>query len=88
MPGTAVGSRCGWGEGGSQPDVTRCTLLRPPQALGLLFDAPYSAVQLSDIRATGPRTIEADWKLGGCLKFAWHPMIQPVAGAWGWLLAA
>lgn len=60
----------------------------PRQALGLLFDASYSAVQLRDIRVTGPRTIEADWLLGGYLKFPWHPRVEafeggPAAGGGG-----
>lgn len=39
------------------------------QALGLLFDPSVSAVQLVDIQVTGPRTIEAQWRMGGYLRF-------------------
>lgn len=52
----------------------------PTQALGILFDASVSAVQLRDIRVTGPRTIEADWLLGGYLKFPWHPRVEAFEG--------
>lgn len=41
----------------------------PLQALGLLFDPSVSAVQLVDINVTGPRTIEAQWRMGGYLRF-------------------
>lgn len=47
---------------------------RPMQALGLLFDPSVSAVQLVDIRVTGPRTIEADWRMGGYLRFPCAPV--------------
>lgn len=39
------------------------------QALGLLFDPAVSAVQLVDIEVTSPRTIEAQWRMGGYLRF-------------------
>lgn len=53
------------------------------QALGILFDASYSAVQLVGIRVTSPTTIEAEWRLGGYLKLPWHPRIEPVDGECG-----
>jgi hypothetical protein len=57
-------------------------LCAPPwQALTLLFDASYSAVQLENIRVTSPTTIEADWRLGGYLRFPWHPRVEPFKGA-------
>jgi hypothetical protein len=49
-------------------------------ALGILFDANYSRVQLLDIQVTGPNTIEAKWTLGGYLKFPWHPRVAPFEG--------
>lgn len=55
-------------------------LSRYVKALGLLFDASYSAVQLQDIRVTGPATIEADWRLGGYLRFPWHPRVEAFEG--------
>jgi len=55
-------------------------LARYVRALGLLFDASYSAVRLRDISVTGPRTIEAEWTLGGYLKFGWHPRVEPFVG--------
>ncbi|KAL4443958.1 hypothetical protein ABPG75_011695 [Micractinium tetrahymenae] len=55
-------------------------LSRYMKALGILFDASYSAVQLKDIRVTGPRTIEADWLLGGYLKLPWHPRVEAFQG--------
>lgn len=50
------------------------------QALGLLFDPPYSSVQLDGIQVTGPSQIEADWVLGGYLKFPWTPKVTPFKG--------
>lgn len=50
------------------------------QALTLLFDASYSAVQLVGISVTSPTTIEADWKMGGYLRFPWHPRVEPFLG--------
>lgn len=49
-------------------------------ALGLLFDADYSAVRLLGIQVTGPRTIEADYTSGGYLKLPWHPRVEPYTG--------
>ncbi|MEW5304681.1 MAG: hypothetical protein WDW36_007275 [Sanguina aurantia] len=49
-------------------------------ALGLLFDPPYSSVQLDGIQVTGPSQIEADWVLGGYLKFPWTPKVTPFKG--------
>jgi len=49
-------------------------------ALGILFDANYSRVQLVDIKVTEPYTIEARWTLGGYLKFPWHPRVAPFEG--------
>ncbi|KAG7667161.1 hypothetical protein Ndes2526B_g04334 [Nannochloris sp. 'desiccata'] len=49
-------------------------------ALGILFDANYSRVQLLDIQVTGPYTIEATWTLGGYLRFPWHPRVAPFEG--------
>lgn len=48
-----------------QARLSRTSPAPSSQALGLLFDASYSAVQLVGIRVTSPSTIEADWKLGG-----------------------
>lgn len=42
-------------------------------ALGILFDANYSRVQLLDIQVTQPYTIEAKWTLGGYL----NPRVVP-----------
>ena len=55
-------------------------LARYITALGILFDANYSRVQLLDIHVTGPYTIEAKWTLGGYLKFPWHPRVAPFEG--------
>jgi len=55
-------------------------LARYVRALGILFDASYSAVRLRDIQVTGPSTIEAEWTLGGYLKFPWHPRVEPFIG--------
>ncbi|KXZ50062.1 hypothetical protein GPECTOR_18g41 [Gonium pectorale] len=49
-------------------------------ALGVLFDPAYSKVELLGIRATGPRTVEADWRLGGYLVFPWNPKVEPFEG--------
>ena len=43
------------------------------QALGLLFDPSVSAVQLVDIQVTSPSTIEAQWRMGGYLRFPCKP---------------
>lgn len=55
-------------------------LARYITALGILFDANYSRVQLLDIQVTDPYTIEARWTLGGYLKFPWHPRVAPFEG--------
>lgn len=55
-------------------------LSRYVKALGLLFDASHSAVRLRSIRVTAPDTIEAEWHLGGYLKFPWHPRVEPFTG--------
>ncbi|EFN56741.1 hypothetical protein CHLNCDRAFT_144171 [Chlorella variabilis] len=55
-------------------------LSRYMKALTLLFDASYSAVQLVGISVTSPTTIEADWKMGGYLRFPWHPRVEPFLG--------
>lgn len=67
----------------SQPPVS------PLQALGLLFDPSVSAVQLVDINVTGPRTIEAQWRMGGYLRFPceWLTMVG-LLGAVGSCAAA
>lgn len=67
----------------SQPPVS------PLQALGLLFDPSVSAVQLVDINVTGPRTIEAQWRMGGYLRFPceWLNMVG-LLGAVGSCAAA
>ncbi|KAG2428543.1 hypothetical protein HYH02_014347 [Chlamydomonas schloesseri] len=49
-------------------------------ALKVLFDPAYSKVQLLSISATGPRTVEADWRLGGYLVFPWNPRVEPFVG--------
>ncbi|GIL90152.1 hypothetical protein Vretimale_16354 [Volvox reticuliferus] len=49
-------------------------------ALGVLFDPHYSKVELLDIRVAGPRTVEADWRLGGYLLFPWNPRVEPFTG--------
>ncbi|KAG2427637.1 hypothetical protein HXX76_012288 [Chlamydomonas incerta] len=49
-------------------------------ALKVLFDPTYSKVQLLSISATGPRTVEADWRLGGYLVFPWNPRVEPFKG--------
>lgn len=55
-------------------------LARYVKALGLLFDASYSAVRLQDIKVTSAHSIEANWTLGGYLKFPWHPRVEPFEG--------
>lgn len=57
------------------------------QALGLLFDPAYSVVRLRGIEVTGPHRIEADFLLGGYLRFPWHPRVEPFVGGWvgGWV---
>lgn len=49
-------------------------------ALGVLFDPAFSKVELLSIRVTGPRTVEADWRLGGYLVFPWNPRVEPFEG--------
>lgn len=39
-----------------------------------------SAVQLEEIRVSGPSTIEARWRLGGYLRFPWHPRVEAFEG--------
>ena len=63
-------------------------LARYIKALGLLFDASYSAVRLLDIKVTGEHTIEATWTLGGYLKFPWHPRVEPFEGKTIYTLSA
>ncbi|PNH01306.1 hypothetical protein TSOC_012820 [Tetrabaena socialis] len=41
---------------------------------------PLSLVQLLSITASGPRTVEADWLLGGYLAFPWNPRVEPFQG--------
>lgn len=55
-------------------------LSRYKKALGILFDPQYSIVKLLDIRVTGPRQIEADWILGGYLRFPWNPRVEAFKG--------
>jgi hypothetical protein len=55
-------------------------LSRYVKALGLLFDPSVSAVQLVDIEVTGPRSIEAQWRMGGYLRFPWHPRVDAFEG--------
>jgi hypothetical protein len=55
-------------------------LERYRKALSLLFDASYSRVALDTITVTGPREITAEWRLGGYLKFPWHPRVEPFKG--------
>ena len=52
---------------------------------------PPVQVQLLSISASGPRTVEADWRLGGYLVFPWNPRVEPFKGGstgggagWGW----
>lgn len=40
-------------------------------------------VELLSIRVTGPRTVEADWRLGGYLVFPWNPRVEPFEGELG-----
>ncbi|GLI71493.1 hypothetical protein VaNZ11_016708 [Volvox africanus] len=49
-------------------------------ALKVLFDPQFSKVELLDIRVAGPRTVEADWRLGGYLAFPWNPRVEPFTG--------
>ncbi|KAG2486833.1 hypothetical protein HYH03_014516 [Edaphochlamys debaryana] len=49
-------------------------------ALGVLFDPAFSKVELISISATGPRRVEADWRLGGYLVFPWNPRVEPFVG--------
>lgn len=49
-------------------------------ALDLLFDPAQSRVELLDIKITGPNTIEAEWTLGGELKFPWRPKVATFTG--------
>lgn len=55
-------------------------LARYLKALSILFDANYSAVRLKSIEVTSPQTIQADWYLGGYLKFPWAPRVAPFEG--------
>lgn len=55
-------------------------LERYRKALSLLFDASFSRVALDTITVTGPREITAEWRLGGYLKFPWHPRVEPFKG--------
>lgn len=55
-------------------------LARYTRALDLLFDPAHSAVRLKGIRVTGPSTIEADYVMGGYLKFPWNPRVAPFEG--------
>lgn len=50
------------------------------KALSILFDANYSAVRLKSIQVNSPQTIQADWYLGGYLKFPWAPRVAPFEG--------
>lgn len=50
------------------------------KALSILFDPAVSAVRLESISVTGPNTIEADWRLGGYLKFPWNPRVEALSG--------
>lgn len=43
-----------------------------------------SFTQLVDIRVASPTVIEATWRLGGYLKFPWHPRVEAFTGAWLW----
>ncbi|GFR48705.1 hypothetical protein Agub_g10661 [Astrephomene gubernaculifera] len=49
-------------------------------ALGVLFDPRVSKVELLGIRVSGPRSIEADWRLGGYLNLPWNPRVEPFEG--------
>ncbi len=55
-------------------------LSRYIKALDVLFDPAKSRVELLDIQVTGPRTIEAEWTLGGELKFPWKPKVATFVG--------
>ena len=44
------------------------------------MSAPPPGLRLLQIRVTGPRTISADYTLGGYLRFPWHPRIEPYTG--------
>lgn len=62
-------------------DVTG--LSRYLAALDILFDPEFSGVKLLDIRVTGPRTVFAEWELGGYLRstfFPWRPRVEPFKG--------
>jgi hypothetical protein len=56
-------------------------LYRYVKALGILFDPSTSTVELQSIAVTGPRTVEANWTLGGTLLLPWHPSIRRFHGA-------
>eukprot|EP00899_Mesostigma_viride_P026362 jgi/Mesvir1/6910/Mv09066-RA.1 len=56
------------------------SLQRYLDAVSLLFDPQMSTFELTDIRVSGPNTVEASWLLAGYLKFPWHPVVQQFAG--------
>jgi hypothetical protein len=55
-------------------------LARYVTALQLLFDPDASTLTLRDIRVTAPSVIEADYELGGRLRFPWRPRVAPYEG--------
>eukprot|EP01025_Chloroclados_australasicus_P055705 TRINITY_DN6810_c0_g1_i6.p2 TRINITY_DN6810_c0_g1~~TRINITY_DN6810_c0_g1_i6.p2 ORF type:complete len:262 (-),score=13.99 TRINITY_DN6810_c0_g1_i6:397-1119(-) len=55
-------------------------------ALKILFDPDRSLVTLKSIRVVSPTQIEAEWKLGGFLKFPWNPKIPAGNGMTKWTL--
>jgi Uncharacterized conserved protein (DUF2358) len=48
-------------------------------ALDVLFD-PHSTLTLQSIAVSKPRTITAQWTLGGYLKFPWKPFVPEFTG--------
>ena len=49
-------------------------------ALDVLFDPQHSTLTLQSIAVSKPRTITAQWTLGGYLKFPWKPFVPEFTG--------